>query len=109
MALIAPIRTVRVPITELTEPGSDTEPVTTSPAFTFALSMDAVTTGRLSTVLTVSVLLLLLLSEALLVAGTVEDIPPAPGATTGLVVEAEIVTAGSRTDCLIIIVRAVLD
>ena len=73
--------------------GFNTEPVPASPARTVGLVVDAGTTGRVRTVLTVFVLLLLLQSEALLVTGTVEDSPPSPGLTTGLVVKVGVVTA----------------
>ena len=79
-------------------PGLNTEPVPAPPARTVGLLVEAVTTGRLSTVLTVSVLQPLLLSETLLVTGTLEGSPPTPGRTAGLVVKVEVVTAVVRCE-----------
>ena len=105
-ALIASIRAVFSPVTDTA--GINTEAVTTSPAFNVRHVIDAVTTGRVLTFLTVSVLRPLILYETLLVRGAVERFPPVPGTTAGLVVEVVVVTAVvRREDSFVISLRTV--
>lgn len=106
LALITLIRTVRFPIAEMQRLNAEAVPA--PPANSLVLVVEAVTTWRVRTVLAVSVLFLLLLSETFLVTNAVEDFLPAPGRTAGLFVEVEVVTAVARCyDSFIVSFRTV--